>query len=261
MMLVQNGKEPSKVRILGVGLDRLSAQEAVQRIERLIQDGGGHRVFFANAHTLCLAWEDPAYRAILNSASVVLNDGTGVSWAAGRQGVRFQENLVGTDFIPYLCSSVQDRGYRFFLLGSRPGVAQAAALALQKRCPRLNIAGTCHGYFPAEENEAVVTRIREARTDVLLVGMGNPLQERWLHEHLASTEAAVGIGVGALFDYLSGRLKRAPRWMLDWGLEWVWRLAVEPRRLWRRYLIGNWKFIWYVLHDRPEGPGPEVTHS
>ncbi len=251
--IVQDGNDPPKVRILDVELACLSAQEAVQRIERLIQEGGSHLVFFANAHTLCLAWEDPAYRSVLNSASLVLNDGTGISWAARRQGVRFQENLVGTDFIPFLCQNVQDRGYRFFLLGARPGVAQAAAQALQERFPLLSIAGTYHGYFSTEENENVLARIREARTDVLLVGMGNPLQERWLHEHLASTGTAVGIGVGALFDYLSGRLKRAPRWMLDRGLEWVWRLAMEPRRLWRRYLIGNWKFIWYVLHDHPKG--------
>ncbi len=259
-MTEPKGKQVSKVRILGVELDCLSAQEAVQCIEHLIQKGGAHRVFFANAHALRLAWEDPGYRAILNSASLVLNDGTGVSWAAGRQGVRFHENLVGTDFIPYLCRNVQDRGYRFFLLGARPGVAQAAAQALQKQYPLLNIAGTHHGYFPVEENESVVSRIRQARTDVLLVGMGNPLQERWLHEYLAGTGAAMGIGVGALFDYLSGRLKRAPRWMLDRGLEWVWRLAMEPRRLWHRYLIGNWKFIWYVLHDRPEGRSPESAH-
>jgi exopolysaccharide biosynthesis WecB/TagA/CpsF family protein len=240
----------NRIKILGVWVNCLSAQEAARQIELKIKEGGSHPVYIANAHTLRLASEDASYRAVLNAATLVLNDGTGVSWAAKRQGISFQDNLVGTDFVPYLCRTLKGSRYRFFLLGSRPGVAQAASQILQSQCPQLEFIGSHHGYFAPEENDELIARMREMHPDVILVGMGNPLQEQWLHEHLASTGAAVGIGVGALFDYVSGSMKRAPQWMLDRGMEWVWRLLLEPKRLWQRYLFGNPLFVYRVLKQQ-----------
>lgn len=239
-----------KVTILGVGIDILSAKEAIVCIEGFIASKKPHLIFIANANTLNLGWRDQGYRKVLNSADLVLNDGAGVSWAAKRQGVSFKGNLVGTDFIPELCAATQDKAYSFFFLGAAPGVADLASRELKRRFPGIRVAGVAQGYLSKEEEEELVGRIRRAQPDILLVGMGNPLQEKWIYEHRQELNAPVMIGVGALFDYLSGSVPRAPQWMLRLGWEWVFRLAIEPRRLWRRYILGNPRFILRVLRTR-----------
>lgn len=236
-----------KVSILGVEIAVCSTGEAVAHIENFISTQKPHSLFIANAHTLNLGWIDPEYRQILNTADLVLNDGAGVSWAARRQGVTFKQNLVGTDFIPRLCALTEEKGYSYFFLGAAPGVAQAAGRELKGRYPGIKVAGVHHGYFSGEEEGEVLQEIRNARPDILLVAMGNPLQEKWIYRHRDELGGAVAIGVGALFDYLSGRVPRAPAWMRHLGCEWLYRLAIEPRRLWRRYVLGNPLFIWRVL--------------
>jgi len=146
--------------------------------------------------------------------------------------------------------------YRFslFLLGARPGIAEKAAVYLRQQFPDLNVVGAQHGYFDktpgSVENEAVLEALRAASPDVLIVGFGMPLQERWLMENWNRVEVKVALTAGALLDYLAGEVPRAPRWMTDHGLEWLGRLIIEPRRLWRRYLVGNPLFLWRVLKQR-----------
>ena len=239
------------MRIFDVPIAALTYDEAEQRIRGMITSGRPHQLVLANAHTLNLAFRDPTYRKVLQDASLVLRDGVGVELAARYAGRPLRENFVGTDFVPKLLVSLADLGPRVFLYGAAPGIAAGAAQTLEARCPQLRIVGVEHGYG---EDVEVLAGIRAARPDVLLVALGNPQQEDWIARHLDALPVGVAIGVGALFDFLSGNVTRAPLWMRRWRCEWLFRLGVEPRRLFRRYVVGNPKFLWRVattLDRRP----------
>jgi exopolysaccharide biosynthesis WecB/TagA/CpsF family protein len=239
---------PETVRILGVPVAALSFAEAALRVRDLIASGGSHQIVLANAHTLNLAWDDPAYRRVLTDATLVLRDGIGLELASRIARRPLQVNFVGTDFVPALLGALGDIRPRVFLYGAAPGTAEGAARALEGRCPGIRIVGTEHGFGDATE---VVARVRAARPDVLLVALGNPVQEAWIARHLASLDARVAIGVGALFDFLSGKVRRAPAWVRAARCEWIYRLALEPARMWHRYVVGNPRFLWRVVRSRP----------
>jgi exopolysaccharide biosynthesis WecB/TagA/CpsF family protein len=242
---------PPAVRVLGVPFWNLSFAEAVRAVRGMLDDGRTHQVVLANAQTLNLAHERPAYRRLLAEASLVLRDGVGVELAALLHGRRLAHNFVGTDFVPDLLGALADVEPRVFLYGAAPGVAVEAGRALERRHRAVRVVGTAAGYGNGTD---VLARIQESAPDILLVALGNPRQEEWIAAHLAELPPGVAIGVGALFDYLAGRVPRAPRWMLALRLEWVFRLAVEPRRLWRRYVVGNPKFLWRVLREWARRP-------
>jgi len=238
------------VEILGVPVARLEPEAALKAIQRLYQVASPVIVVYANAHTLNVACRDPAYRSLLRRAALVLNDGIGLAIAARLWGRPFPANLNGTDFTPRVLHLAATRGWPVFFLGARPGVAEAAAQRLRERIPELNVVGSRDGYFRPEEAAAVVEAIRQVGTGLLLVALGNPLQEYWLERYLAATGARLGMGVGAFFDFSAGVVPRAPSWMIRVGVEWIYRLAREPSRLWRRYLIGNVLFLARVAGER-----------
>lgn len=228
--------------ILGVPITVTTSPALIRLLGDGIRTRSPRYLAFANAHTLNLAVEDQEFLQILRRFTVV-NDGLGVDLASKRlYGERFQENLNGTDFVPYFLRSL---GYpvRVYLLGSREGVAQAAGEALVRCCPNVKVSGTHHGYFSVKETSRVIDAINAARPDVLLVAFGNPLQEKWIARYADVLSVPVCIGVGALFDFLSGRQPRAPRWVRLLRSEWCFRLMVEPRRMWRRYILGNVVFL------------------
>ncbi|CAN5623289.1 WecB/TagA/CpsF family glycosyltransferase [soil metagenome] len=238
------------IELLGVPFARLDADAAVAAVERLYESDAPGLVFHANAHTLNLAAEDPSYGDVLRSADLVLNDGKGMLVAARLQGKRLPADLNGNLIGPLLLERAALRGWPVFLFGARPGVAERAAARLGASIPGLEIAGVRHGYFSADEEAEVVRAIREAGTGLLFAGLGNPRQERWLARCLGATGARVGVGVGAFIDFQAGEVRRAPGWMNRMGLEWVQRLLLDPRRMWRRYILGNPKFIARVLIER-----------
>ena len=174
--------------------------------------------------------------------------------AARILGERIPQRITYADWIWQLADLASARGFSLYFLGARPGVAREAARRLRERYPDLEIVGVRHGYFDhsagAAENEAVVEEINASAPDILLVGLGMPLQERWLMENIERLDAGVVLTGGAVFDYVSGRLRRGPRFLTDSGFEWLARLLVEPRRLWRRYLLGNPLFLLRVLRQR-----------
>jgi N-acetylglucosaminyldiphosphoundecaprenol N-acetyl-beta-D-mannosaminyltransferase len=215
--------------------------------------GPAAQVAFVNPACLNAAREDPAYRDALAGCERVYADGIGIHLACRLLGLRLAENVNGTDLFPRLCEALASSGRSVYLLGARPGVAAAAAEAMARRVPRLIIAGTRHGYFPPEDTDAVIDAINRSGADVLLVAFGAPAQELWLARHRARLAPSIRIGVGGLFDFYSGRIPRAPRWLQELGLEWVWRLVQEPRRMWRRYLVGNPLFLWRVMRQRIAG--------
>ena len=158
------------------------------------------------------------------------------------------KNLNGSDFGPNYLRRTKHR-YRLFLLGAQPGTAERAARRLTALCPQHNIVGCHHGHFDAGEVAEITDLIRRSGANVLLVAMGNPKQELFIHNHLAATGCLLGIGVGALFDFLAGDVPRAPPWVQRWRFEWVYRLALEPRRLAGRYLVGNPLFLMRILRQ------------
>ena len=238
------------LEILGVPVVRATAAEAIAEIERLTDLHPPLLIAYVNAHTLNLGATDDSYRALLKSADVVLNDGIGVSIAARMQGASFPENLNGSDFNPVILALAARRGWTAYLLGAAPGVAREASRRLQADIPGLEVVGTRDGYFSRDDDEAVASEIKQLGADVVMVAMGNPLQERWLESNLAATGARLGVGVGAFFDFTAGTAKRAPAWMNRAGIEWLWRLAQEPKRLFRRYVVGNPVFLGRALRER-----------
>ena len=238
------------IEILGVPFARLDPGAALDEVERLYERELPAVVAHANVHTLNLAVEDPAYLEALRSADMVLNDGKGVMLGARLLGERFPTDLNGNYFTPLVVERAAQREWPVYLLGAKPGVPEKLTETLLVRYPGLHIVGARDGYFSAADEDQVVAAIRESGAGLLLVGMGNPHQERFLHRHLAATGARLGIGVGAYFDFQTGEVARAPTWMNRYGLEWVFRLAQEPKRMWRRYLVGNPAFITRVVRQR-----------
>jgi N-acetylglucosaminyldiphosphoundecaprenol N-acetyl-beta-D-mannosaminyltransferase len=236
-----------------VSITDVSKADAVRVLAELVcaSDGRCRAVFIANAHTLNLATDEPDYAKVLNSADYVFSDGTGVRWAARQRGIKLRDNLCGTDLVPELFRATAGQGYRFFLLGADPGAIQdAAAFARQEFCG-WTLVGHHHGYLHQGQSEQVVNQINTSNAHMLLVGMGNPIQERWIHAHRARLRVPLAVGVGGLFSYWAGGLKRAPWWVRKAGCEWIHILLKQPRK-WERYLLGNPKFLYRMTRALKE---------
>ncbi len=245
--------ELPRFSVLGVYIHNATQQQAITLVEETIlrHDGRPKSVFFVNAHTLNLAVADPTYRDILNAGDLVFADGTGVRWAARLQAVHVRENLPGTDLVPEMFHAMPDRGYSYYLLGANAMTIAVAADYARRMFPGWRQAGFRHGYLTDDVlTSAAIGQINAARPDVLLVGMGNPLQEQWIGEHLPRLNVSVCMSVGGLFDFWAGNVSRAPHWLRRTGHEWLWRLLQQPRQKARRYLIGNPLFLARVLRER-----------
>ncbi len=235
-----------------LGLDLVDATPA-QTIAALLAPGR-RRAFFMNAHCCNIRRRIRAYREAVAGADVLLPDGIGVELAGKMTGQRLTANLNGTDLVPALLEQAAAQGKSVYLFGGKPGTARAAAAALQARIPALTIAGTRDGYDGAADADTVVEDINESGADIVLVALGVPMQELWLHRHAWRLNADLTLAVGALFDFLAGNVSRAPQWVRKARAEWVWRLAQEPRRLAKRYLAGNLSFL---THAAFKAWGPE----
>lgn len=240
---------PPPVDVAGAPVHPVTLVETLDFIERTVREGGRAAVLNVNAHAVNLAAEDERFRRILWQAPLVFCDGKAVQWAG-----RLPERFTPPDWIDRLAARCAGEGWGVFLLGAAPGIGDEAARVLRQRHPGLQVHAE-HGYFAhsGPENDRVLARINASGARVLLVGFGMPLQEYWIDENLPRLGVNVALSVGALMDYLAGRVYRAPRWVTDSGLEWLARLAVEPRRLWRRYLVGNTRFLWRVARQRLRG--------
>lgn len=243
-------REHETIDVLGVPFARMTPEAAVEEAERLYERPEPAWIAVENAHAVNLATADPSHREVLRRADVVLNDGKGLLLAARLLGTRFPTDLNGNYFTPLLLDRAAARGWPTFLLGAAPGVVDRAAEQLGRRHPGLRIVGTRHGFIAPGEHERVAAEIRDAGTGLLLVGMGMPLQEQWLDRHLDATGARLASTVGAFYDFQVGAVRRAPQWMNRIGIEWLFRLATEPRRLWKRYLLGNPLFLYRIAQQR-----------
>jgi exopolysaccharide biosynthesis WecB/TagA/CpsF family protein len=204
---------------------------------------------FVNPDCLNAAVEQREYKSVLQRADRVLPDGIGVNLACRMRNIALVANLNGTDLFPELCQRAVEADLSLYLLGAAPGVAEDAAANVKERFPGLRIAGIRDGYFEEIDAAQVVQQINDSNADILLVAMGAPRQDLWIDQHRDKLEVPVCMGVGGLFDFYSGRIPRAPLWLRELGLEWMWRLMQEPRRMWRRYVIGNPLFLYRVTRE------------
>ena len=241
------------VTLFGLEVANTTMATALDWLSERLDLGERTRVAFLNAHCVNLAAKQPEYRQALAEADAILPDGSGVALAARLKRTPLAANLNGTDLVPALCRRLAASGRSVFLLGGRPGIAEGAAQALVEACPGLRVAGTRHGYFAPEEEDRVVAEVGASGADVVLVAFGVPAQDTWLHRVRPRLSAPLTLGVGGLFDFLSGRIPRAPASLRRLGLEWTYRLYQEPRRMWRRYILGNPAFAARAVFDaRPD---------
>lgn len=236
-------------RILGISVLAIRWDEATALLSRLIAERRFTKVSFLNAHNANLAYSDPVFAEALDDF-LVLPDGVGVDIAAKLlYGAPFPDNLNGTDFIPAFLQA-STRPLTVALLGATRVNAEAASVKLSALAVQHRFVVIHDGYFSPSEEPAIVERIARLRPDVLLVAMGVPRQELWIARHIDARHCTLPIAVGALLDFLSGMVPRAPLWMRRLRLEWLYRLWIEPGRLWRRYVVGNPLFLWRVFKQK-----------
>lgn len=240
--------------IFNISIDDLDTTKLVNLIHKCLNTDSKIIISYVNVYALNLAYKLTWFRDFLNNSEIVFCDGYGVILASRLLGTPLTQRNTPPDWIDSLSQAVAENNGTLAFVGGREGISQSAAVKLISRHPRLNIPFTHHGYFnktPGNpENEAVITAINAVQPDILLVGFGMPMQEKWIMENFDSLNAKVFLPVGAAFDYISGNVRRAPKWMTDHGLEWLGRLIIEPRRLWKRYLIGNPLFFYRVLKQK-----------
>lgn len=213
------------------------------------------RIFFLNAHCFNIAQKNPGYLRNLNAAEFVLNDGIGVELGARAFNISLKENLNGTDFTPEVLKILNDEKMSLYLLGGASGIAEAAAEKIAKDFPDIIISGSHDGFFT--DSHEVLAEINQVKPDLLLVGMGVPIQENWISQYFIELDATLIMAVGAYMDFASGRIPRAPAFMRKLRMEWVYRLLLEPKRMFKRYIIGNAVFFLHIMKlSRKAVPDP-----
>ena len=236
-----------RAEILGVKVDAVTMAQAVERVEKLIAAQKNSIVATVNAEMLLRATKDNDFKKILNSAELVVPDGAGAVWAARHLGYEMPERVAGFDLVQELMKIAPTKGYKFFLFGASPGIADKAALKAQELYHGIKIVGTRNGYFTSADEPEIIAQIKNAKPDILLAALGVPKQEKWLSAHKDELNVPVSIGVGGTFDVMAGVVKRAPIWMQRAKLEWLYRAMLQPSRAGR--LIALPKFVWKVINS------------
>jgi N-acetylglucosaminyldiphosphoundecaprenol N-acetyl-beta-D-mannosaminyltransferase len=239
------------IQILGSRVHLVQIPDVLDKMERWIQKGGStcHHVVVTGMHGLIEGHKDKDFKAILKSADLFVPDGIAPVWVARYVGFPLKKRATGSEVMLEFLKLAEKRGYRSFFYGDTADTLELLSVRLQERFPGLQIAGTFSPPFRPlthVEDEDVIRMINDSRPDVLWVGLGLPKQEQWIYEHRSRLNVPVAVGVGAAFKFLSGKVKRAPTWIGDHGLEWLWRFLHEPKKLWRRVLIDGPRFLFYV---------------
>ena len=248
MTNLQYPREASSFHILGVRVDDVTHEETLALVEQFIARQSLHQICTVNPEFVMRAQQDTAFREVINHAALCIPDGIGLLWAAKRLRHPLRERVAGSDTVMRIAERAAQTGWRLYLLGAAPGVAEKAASVLQTRYPGLNVVGTFPGSPSPDEQGTIVERIRAARPDVLFVAFGAPAQDTWIARNQPCLQVPVTMGVGGSLDFVAGVSRRAPRWMQRIGLEWLYRLIREPWR-WRRQLALPC-FVWQVLRAK-----------
>ena len=233
------------IHLLGMRVDRVDMDSALALVDAFIRERTPHHIVTADASMVVTAVEDPEFAAIVNKSDLVTPDGAGIIWATRRLGTPVTTKVSGVDLAARCCALSAEKGWRIFFFGAAPGVAEAAATRMRARCPGAQIVGFRNGYFTAADEPAVVAQIRATRPDILLVALGIPKQEKFIERNKAALGIPVSIGVGGTLDVFSGTVRRAPVWMQNSGLEWLYRLLSNPKKISKVALLP--RFAWMTL--------------
>ena len=239
-----------RVNILGVGVSAISLHEAVDRTEAFLSGDTQGYVCVTGVHGIMEAQTDSEFRRILNRSFLTTPDGMPTVWLGRASGFKTMTRVYGPDYMVAVCGRSADHGYRHFLYGGKPGVAEELRAELTRRFPGIQIVGTYTPPFRPlnrQEEDELRTQLTDSRADILWCGLSTPKQERFMASYQGRLPVQLMVGVGAAFDLLSGNLSEAPDWMKNSGLQWLYRLIKEPRRLWRRYLGNNPRFAWLTF--------------
>lgn len=234
-----------KTNILGVNVDKVTYDEAVNRIMKMLNEPGNHTVFTPNSEIILMAYKDENFCGILNSADLLTADGIGVVYASKILGNSVPERVAGFDVACGVIDEISQSGHRLYLFGGKPGVAETAAENLKKEYPLINIVGMRDGYFAPEDNAAIIDDINQSGADLVFVCLGAPKQENWIFENRSKLNCHVMMGVGGTLDVLAGTAERAPEIWCDLGFEWLYRLIKQPSRIFRMMALP--KFALTVL--------------
>lgn len=234
-----------KINLLGAGIDALNMEETVERVAGFIRSGRPHRIITLNPELLYRAQFEDQLLELANRADLVTPDGVGIVWACRVAGRPVPERVTGIDLMYHLVERAAAGGWRVYLLGGAPGVAEEAAERLCSEHPGLQVVGAHHGYFKENEARLIAGEIKKTRPDLIFAALGAPKQELWIDRYIEETGAAAAMGVGGSFDVVAGRARRAPLWVRRLRLEWLARLLMEPSR-WRRQLVLP-LFAWLVI--------------
>lgn len=239
--------------MFGIGIDNVTQEEALARMRGFLRNGGRHYVTTPNVDHVVRLQKDPEFRRAYLGASLVVTDGMPVVWASRLLGKGLKQRITGTDLIPAICRLAAEGGHSVFFLGGSPGVAEKAAENFRASIPGLKVAGSYSPPFGFEldpaQNEQAIRRVNEAAPDVIFLALGAPKQEIWIARNAARLRFRLALCIGSGLDYPAGLARRAPQWMQRSGLEWLWRLGLEPKRLARRYFVEDSAFLGIFLSE------------
>ena len=239
-----------QIDLLNVRVDRVDFSAVMGQIRQAIQLRQPRQLVTVNVDFIKLAKADSNFRRLINTSDISVADGMPLLWAARLIGAPLPERITGTDLVLGCAQIAAEEGHRLFLLGAAPGVAEQAGAELQRRFPGLTICGSYappFGNWAEDEDRRIIQRVQAARPDVLFVAFGAPRQDVWIREHMAELNVPICAGIGGALNFLAGKIRRAPQWMQDFGLEWLYRVAQEPGRLWKRYLLEDLPIFLQLL--------------
>lgn len=243
-------KYAHRVQLLGSELDPLTMKETLREIEQLILRGEPTQHVVINASKINLMAKDPVLQNIVSQSPLINADGQSIVWAGRFLGHNIPERVAGIDLFQELVKEAAEKGWRPYYFGATEKVVQDVVKKHQQMYPKLQVAGFRNGYFDSGESIQIAKDIRESEADILFVAFSSPKKEMWIHDYQPIMQVPFAMGVGGSFDVLAGKTKRAPKWMQSTGLEWFYRFIQEPRRMFKRYIIGNFIFVKHVWREK-----------
>lgn len=244
------GVGKKRYKVINTYIDAVSMDETVEIVEKIIEEGVPTQHVVVNAYKVNLMEEDDELRTIVNACPLINADGASIIWAAKVLGIPITERVTGCDLFQRLVEVAAEKNYKIYLFGAKEDVVTKVKCVLEKQYPTIQIVGFRNGYFTKEDEPEIVKNMSESGADMMFVAFSSPKKEYWIKEHLEQINIPFVMGVGGSFDIVAGRTKRAPVWMQKCGLEWFYRFIQEPGRMWKRYIIGNIRFVILTYKTR-----------
>ena len=238
--------------ILNTYVNAISMDETIAEVEKIIKAGKPTQHVVINALKVNLMNENAELQKIVNACPLINADGASIVWAAKKLGVPLTERVAGIDLFENLVKLAAEKGYKIYLFGAKEEVVQKVKKIFEEKYPTLQIVGVRNGYFTEADEPEIVKNMAESGADMMFVAFSSPKKEFWVNKYLNDLNIPFVMGVGGSFDVVAGVTDRAPKWMQDHGIEWFYRFIQEPRRLWNRYVVGNWKFVAYTYKVKRE---------